>query len=112
MAERVTPGAMAVALRGQEKASFSGCPPNKRTIADLQAAATRRLRRQRQVEVIHGFGARVVYELVDELDRHHKLGADLDRRLARYAALNFEVLRALGVDKFPAAPIRALESGR
>ena len=81
-------------------------------VAALQAAATRRLRRLRQIERIHGFGARVVYELVDELDRHHGLGADLDWRLARYAALDFEVLRALGADKFPAVPIRAIESGR
>jgi hypothetical protein len=80
--------------------------------AALQADAIRRLRRQRQIERIHGFGARVVYELVDELDRHHELGADLDWRLARYASLDPAILKALSGDRFPPTPIRATGEGR
>jgi hypothetical protein len=49
-----------------------------------------------------------VFELVDELDRHHALGDDLDRRLARYAAVNPQILAAVGGDRFPEAPLRAV----
>lgn len=71
-------------------------------------AAERRLRRQRLVEQVHQLGARVVFELIDELDHAHDLGNDLDERLVRYAALNPDHLVALGADKFPAVPIRAV----
>jgi hypothetical protein len=72
----------------------------------LRAQATRRLRRQRLVERIHALGARAVFELVDELDRHHALGDDLDRRLQRYADADPELLRALGVHRFAPSPMR------
>ena len=72
---------------------------------DKQAFALRRLKRQRQVTAIHGLGARVVFELLDELDRRYGLGEGLDLRLERYAGINPDVLRAVGGDSFPAAPI-------
>ncbi len=71
-------------------------------------AAEGRLRRQRLVEQVHQLGARVVFELIDELDHAHDLGNDLDERLARYADLNSDLLVALGGDRFPASPIRAV----
>jgi hypothetical protein len=76
------------------------------------AQALRRLQRQRLVERIHAFGARVVFELVDELDRYHALGDDLDQRLERYAALDPGLLAALGADQFPAAPLRLVGGER
>jgi hypothetical protein len=78
----------------------------------LFAQAERRLRRQQQVEQVHRLGARVVFELLDELDRHHDLGDALDRRLARYAALDPGILPAVGGDKFALAPMRLVEGGR
>ena len=80
-------------------------------LAPLKAAALRHLGRERQIQRIHTLGPRVVFELIDELDRHHSLGEDLDRRLARYAALDPEVLRAVGGDRFPRASIRIVEDG-
>src|SRR5436309_13790355 len=62
----------------------------------LRAQAQQRLCRQRQVERIHRLGARVLYELLDEIDRHHGLGDDLDRRLERYAAVEPTILAAVG----------------
>jgi hypothetical protein len=68
------------------------------------------LRRQRQVERICRI-PRLVAELLDEIDRHHGLGADLDRRLERYAALDPELLRAVGGDRFPQTPMRLVRVG-
>ena len=75
-------------------------------IADLKQEAVQRLRRMRLVERVHNLGPRIAFELLDELDRHHGIGADLDRRLARYAGLDPEILRAVGGDRFPRLPIR------
>ena len=77
-----------------------------------QAALRRRLRRQRQVTAIYGLGPRVVLELLDEIDRHHGLGEDLDRRLEQYAALDINLLRALRADRFTPFPVRVVEGGR
>ena len=76
------------------------------------AQAQRQLRRQRHVEQIHRLGARALFELVDELDRVHGLGDDLDRRLERYARLDPDLLAALGADRFPAAPLRIVGGAR
>jgi hypothetical protein len=73
-------------------------------VASLQAAAIRRLRRQRHVERICQLGPRIVFEFIDEIDRHYALGADLDRRLTRYSRLNPAILRAIGADRFPHPP--------
>ena len=80
--------------------------------AVLRTQASPRLQRQRHVEQVHRLGARVIFELVDELDRHHGLGDDLDRRLERYAGLDPEVLPAVGGDRFPSAPLRVVGGGR
>jgi hypothetical protein len=68
-----------------------------------------RLRRQRQCETIWLLGARVLFELIDEVDHVH--GADLDASLERYATLNPEILRVLRGDRMPALPIRLVWHG-
>ena len=82
------------------------------TISADKSQALARLRRQHHVEQIHRLGARVLFELVDELGRVHGLGDDLDRRLERYAGVDPEVLRAVGGDRFPAPPMRIVGGGR
>jgi hypothetical protein len=67
-----------------------------------------RVRRERLVAVVHGLGPRAVFELLDELDRHHGLSPDIDGRLERYAGLDPAALRAAGGDRFPMAPTRAI----
>ncbi|HTV44843.1 MAG TPA: hypothetical protein VMF05_05970 [Stellaceae bacterium] len=67
------------------------------------------IRRQRQVEAIHRLGPRVIYELLQAIGRAHGISADIDRMLARYAALNPAVLAAVGGDRFPAPPIWPLK---
>jgi hypothetical protein len=72
-----------------------------------KTAETQRLRRQRLIEAIDQLGsARVWFEVIDEIDRKYGLGADLDERLARYAALDPLILAAIGADRFPASTIR------
>ena len=77
-----------------------------------KSPALARLRRQRHDEQVHRLGARVFFEFVDELNRAHGLGDDLDRRLERYAGLDPEVLPAVGGDRFPSAPLRVVGGGR
>ena len=79
----------------------------------LKQEADRRLRRQRQVERLHRLGARAVFELVDEIARHHPdIADDLDARLARFARLDPAVLAAVGADRLPGPPMRAIGGGR
>ena len=82
------------------------------TISADKSQALARLRRQRHVEQVHRLGARVIFELLNELDRVHGLGDDLDRRLERYARLDPDLLAALGADRFPAAPLRIVGGAR
>ena len=81
-------------------------------LAALRAQASQRLHRQRLVERVHRLGARALFELVDELDRHYGLGDDLDRRLERYARLDHRLLAAVGGDRFPASPLRVAGGAR
>jgi hypothetical protein len=79
----------------------------------LKQAAARYLRRQRAVERLHRLGARAVFELLDELARHHPgIAADIDARLARFAQLDPALLRALGGDRFAASPMRVIGGAR
>jgi len=62
---------------------------------------------------VHALGARVTFELLDELIRYHPdLEDDIDRRLGRYADLDPELLRAAGADVFPRSPIHAVGGER
>ena len=57
----------------------------------------RGLQRQQLFKQVYGLGPRPCLELLLEINS----GADLDTRLARYAAINPETIRALGGDQFP-----------
>jgi hypothetical protein len=80
------------------------------SVAQSQALA--RVRRQRAVERIHALGVRVVFELLQQLDRDHGLGADLDRQLGRFAKLDRALGQGAGGDRFPASPLRIVGGGR
>jgi hypothetical protein len=89
----------------------SPAPPGS---GDRQGIAGRppdiRLRRQWQVARICRT-PRLVLELLNELDRYHAL-PDLDARLARYAELNLDLLRATGGDRLVSPPLHAVGRGR
>jgi hypothetical protein len=74
-----------------------------------KTAETQRFRRQCLIEAIEHLGsARVWFELLDEIGRHHGTAADIDQRLVRYAAIDTGILAAVGGDRFPALPLRAV----
>ena len=64
------------------------------------------LRFQRQVEHLHGLGARATAELLAELAAERSIRTVIDRKLAVYAALTSEQLMATGGDRFSPPPIR------
>jgi hypothetical protein len=89
-------------FRGQRKIEVSlNRNPNLR-----QAEAS--LRRQHLARQLHRLGARVVFELLDEIARHYELADDIDARLARYAGADPAILAAVGGDKFAPLPLRSI----
>jgi len=54
---------------------------------------------------VHALGARVMFELLDEIGRHHCIANDVDKRLERYAALDRKLMHAVGADRFPPPPV-------
>ena len=60
-----------------------------------------RLRRERQIEHVYRLGVRAVAEMLFEVAG----GEDLDRALEAYGRLTPDLLKALGGDQFPPAPL-------
>jgi hypothetical protein len=75
-----------------------------------RAAEENRLRRRRHVEQVCRLHiVRLWVEFVDEVARHYpEIADDLDRRLVRFAALDPAVLVAVGGDRLPVPPLRAV----
>ncbi len=63
------------------------------------------LRRQRAAEHLYNLGPRPVLEALAEVEA----GAELDRVLADFARLDPKMVRQLGGDQFPPAPIHGVE---
>ncbi len=64
------------------------------TVAPFDTLAE--LRFQRHVEYLHRVGPRALGEFLAEIGATRSCRTEIDRRLARYANLNPEILRALG----------------
>jgi hypothetical protein len=103
-------GADRAGLDGFRVAAESG--PQIPQNCALRQAAEHRLRRQRLAEPLYRLGSRVVFELLDELARHHGIGDDIDQRLGAYAALERDLLRALDGDRFQAGPMPGVGGSR
>jgi len=50
----------------------------------------------------------LVVELLAEVAAEHRIGASIGAKLARYDALDFETLRAVGGDVVPLAPLHTV----
>ena len=72
-----------------------------RPTGEVASGLTVNLRRQRQIEHVHRLGPRAVGELLYEVAK----GEDLDRALEPYQRLTPNLLKAVGGDRFPPAPI-------
>lgn len=97
-----------VALAGADRAGTLRREHGLGTHPAPQTQYLRRLRRQRQIEAIHRLGPRVLFELVDQLDREYGLGEEFDRLLSRFAEIDPAILRALAGDRFAVAPTRVV----
>ena len=80
------------------------------TVSAAQSQALLRLRRQREVARICRI-PRLVLELLDEVGRHYGIADEIDDRLARFAALDPDILAAVGGDKFVPVPTRLVGGG-
>ena len=81
--------------------------------ADAHASPTEivaELRFRRDVERVHGLGARVVGELLSEIGAERAIQHLIDRKVERYADLDPGVVHALGGDRFPRPPLTVVES--
>jgi hypothetical protein len=81
-------------------------------LSNLRNQAEQRLRREHLARRVHQLGARALFEFIEELDRDHGLGDDLDRRLERYAAVDRDLLAAVDGDLFPPSPLRLVGGAR
>ncbi len=77
-----------------------GAPPVGETTTEVLIG----LRRERQIEHLHRLGPRAVGELLYEVAE----GGDLDRALDSYERLTPSLLKALGGDRFPPAPLHEI----
>ena len=65
----------------------------------------RRQRQQRMAAAVHALGARVVFELLEEIGRDHGIAKAVDNRLEHYPALDRTVLGAVRADESPPQPV-------
>ena len=67
---------------------------------------------QRLVTRVHALGPRVLAELLATLGAEFLIRVSIERKLARYAALDPQILRAVGADRFPPwPPLRVVSRG-
>src|SRR3977135_271113 len=91
--------------------SESGLEPRLYVTSAAQSQPLVRLRQQRAVERVCKI-PRLVAELLAEIGRVHGIEDDIAARLQRYASVDHDLLAALGADRFPASPMRAVGGGR
>jgi hypothetical protein len=99
-------------LAGGDRAGIGYAGQQSFTRDSLKRQAQQRLRRQQLTLRVHRLGPRVLFELIDEIGRHHGIGDDIDRRLAAYSSLDPALLAAVGGDRFPQGPVRLVGRGR
>jgi hypothetical protein len=66
-----------------------------------EASLTRDLRLQRDCQRLCELGPRAVFELLAEIGRAHLIRTDIEQRAAAFAAIDPDLLEALGGRSFP-----------
>ncbi len=74
-----------------------------------ECAAISALRRQRQIQKLHGLGPRALDELLIEIGTEFGVTAFIEQKIKRYAALDSEAVRLAGGDRFPPLPIHEVQ---
>ena len=67
-------------------------------------SAQRDLRFRRDVLRLHSLGPRVLFELFAELGARRLLRTEIEQLVGCYAALDPEIVRAIGADRLPPLP--------
>ena len=80
-----------------------------RTIGPGERAAISALRRQRQIQKVHGLGPRALDELLIEIGTEFGITAIIEQKIEQYATLDPEAVRLVGGDRFPAQPIHEVQ---
>jgi hypothetical protein len=75
---------------------------------DCQQDAVADLRFRRAVERLHRLGPRPLYEMLVELGASRLIRTDIERQVERYVALDSNLLRQLGGDRFPPLPLHGV----
>ena len=70
-------------------------------LADLQF--------RRAVERLHRLGPRQLYELLAALGANRLIRVDIEREVEGYGALDPDIVRQLGGDRFPPSPLHRVE---
>ena len=70
------------------------------------------LRFQRTVARLHHLGARPLFEMLVELGLQHLIRTEIEAAVNRYAALDPELLCAVGADTFPPVPVHVVGAAR
>jgi hypothetical protein len=110
MYERRSPVPLAGGNRAGVDTGNDTCPDTR---SGTQLQHLTRLHRQYLVCCLHRLGDRVTFEFIDELAGHHpEIQADLDARLAKFAAADTALLRWTGADRFAPSPLRAVGGER
>ncbi len=69
------------------------------------------LRRQRHVRKLHRLGPRALDALLVEIGAERSIMTIVERKIAKYAALDANALEITGGDRFPPAPIYEVGHG-
>jgi hypothetical protein len=75
------------------------------TPADQKPQYPEHLRQHSEVERVCKI-PRLVHELLVEIGRHHGIEEDIAARLERFAAVDHDLVAAVGADQFPPPPMR------
>ena len=92
-------------LRNIERWTFCGANRVLRSSQSQEAGEEL----QRDVEKLHALGPRPTAELLAEIGAALGIRSSIESRLASYAGLDPEILRAVGGDRFPPCPIHMVQ---
>jgi hypothetical protein len=81
-----------------------------RRVDGIAAGVLADLQLRRNVERLYRLGPRLVLELLAELGAEYLIRAEIETKVARYAALDPTALALAGGDRFPMPPMRVVSS--
>jgi hypothetical protein len=84
---------------------------SQRSLAALRRENLRRMQLAQQSRLLHRLGERAVFEAFDEISRRTRRRAVVERVVQAIAALDPDLVAALGGDRLPPSPLRLIQGG-